>query len=238
MIEFDGGINFDPKEHKYTTKEGKRLISVSQLIKLYCQPFDPTGVIIRKCAAKEGVTVEELRKRWDGMRDSACETGHDFHSSVEYYIKTGKILKNDYEKYTKQFSDYFFEGKLYSETIIYEPDLYAGTVDIIEELPGREIIILDLKQNKNLRKFSFGKKTMLPPLDHLQDSLFNHYVVQLSLYAYILDQRGYWINSLGIVYMNRKTEELEHHPTKYLRKDVITMLEHYKQNHLASIENT
>ena len=234
MIKFNGEINFDEKEHKYSTKDGKPLISVSQLIHLYCQPFDPDGSIIAKCAAKEGISVSELRIRWDQERDKASDKGHNFHASVEHYIKTGKIKNNEFKEIVKEFSGFEFAGKLHSETIIFkEDDGIAGTVDLIEELPNGEIAILDFKTNKSLRKFAFGKKTMLPPLDSVPDSIFHHYVVQLSLYAYMMDCRGYWINSLGILYINPKTGKIEHHETPYLRKEVISMLEHYKQNHLA-----
>ena len=231
MIAFDKGINFDPVEHKYTTKDGETLISVSQLVHLYCQPFDPDGSIIEKCAAKEGVTVEELRKRWDGARDSASDKGRLFHASAEEYIKTGIVPDNEHKVSVEDFAKMDFKGKLHSETIIYNLDLkLAGTVDIIEELPWNEISIFDFKTNKNLRKFAFNKQTMLPPLDKIPDSLFHHYVMQLSLYAYMMDLRGYWINTLGILYIKPKSGLIEYHSIEYLRPQVIEMLAHYKAN--------
>ena len=57
-------VLFDPIEHKYTDRAGNRLISCSQLISRLKPPFDPDGTITAKYAAKNGLTIDEVKASW------------------------------------------------------------------------------------------------------------------------------------------------------------------------------
>ena len=93
--------------------------------------------------------------------------------------------------------------------------------------------INDWKTSRVINKENkFGK--MLYCLSHLDDSNFNHYNIQLSLYAWMLEQYGYICENLGITHIlfNNDNSPSHHvyYPMKYLKKEVEDMLEYYDKN--------
>ena len=232
MIDFGSDVIFKEKGHKYIhVKNGKELISTNTLLHLYKNPFDEDGSIIKKCAAKEGITVKELQKRWDEIRDNSTAYGTEVHKEIEYYIKKKKVRKSPYIEAVKQFSKIKFNGQLFSETRIWDLDLgingVAGTVDIIDLYNDNCINLADLKTNKKISKFSYGKK-MFYPLDCFDDSNFYLYQCQLSLYAYILDRAGYWVNKLTILHYDKEKKTLTPYEVNNVKKEIINMINHYK----------
>jgi LAGLIDADG-like domain len=63
---------------------------------------------------------------------------------------------------------------------------------------------------------------------------FNHYNIQLSLYAWMLEQYGYKPRNLGIlhiIFSNDNSPAYKvHYPMKYLKKEIEEMLEYYDKN--------
>jgi len=224
-------ILFDEESHTYKSLDNQPFLSVSSLITLFKPPFDPNGSIITKCAEKKGITVEELRKEWDQIRDDANYKGHKFHSDMENYINTGVVADGVNKVFIKQFQDLHLKGKLYSECVlINKTHKIAGTTDLIELFPNKKINIYDFKTNKKLEKKSNWRQYMKAPLHALEHCNFNHYSIQLSLYAYMLEQYGFWINKLAIFYINPRSNILEVHNVNYLIKDVKKMLDKYRIN--------
>lgn len=226
-------IVFDSKSHTYTLDK-KVLISVSQLISKYKNPFDPSGSIIQKCSEKRGISVEELRAEWDETRDSAAIRGINFHKQAEYWVKNKKILDEDYKDVVEQLSKYKFKGKLQAESIIFSADLeLAGTVDLIDRYEGNKADIFDYKTNKALKRNGFwdrekrGYQMMLPPISHLQDCNFIHYSLQQFLYSIICEENGMWVQEKNLFYINPKTRIMELHPVALVRNEAFAILKHY-----------
>jgi len=225
-------ISFDHDKHIYSDGD-RQLISVTTLIHKYVPEFDPTGEIIARCAARDGVTVEELRAEWDWECEKACIKGRSLHSQMEYWIDHGKIGPGDFQDVVGQFANLGFKGKLRSETIIYSKELgIAGTVDVTDCYGNNELDVIDFKTNKALKKTSFFKRPggfekMLPPVRHLMSCNFIHYSIQQELYGILLEEAGYWINDRVILYLNPKTRILEKHPCLPLRKEAEAIIEHY-----------
>lgn len=226
-------IKFDPVEHKYTL-DGENFPSVSTLIHLYCPPFDPTGEIIARCAAKRGITVAELRKEWDFERDSACDRGHTLHSEAEHWIDTAEINEQgQYVETVRNISKIPFVGRLKSETVIYSENFkLAGTVDVIEQFPRKYCNIWDFKQNKKLSMKSFfergkGYSYMLYPVNHLMNCNFVHYSLQLHIYALILEDNGYTVGEKRLIYVPPNTTEIQVHPVLELKAEAKAIISHF-----------
>jgi len=230
----DNYVTFEPIEHKYTTKDGQHLISVSQLISLFSPKFDPDGSILRKKAAERGIPPEELKKEWDKKKDDSCIFGTAFHKSAEHFIETGKVLKDDNEKLVKALKKKVkFKGKVFSEQLLYNLDfLIAGTTDVVEYFEDDNSIgVWDFKTNgwangKPLEKYSIFKNRMLPPLSHKFSTQFYKYTLQLSLYAWMLEEKGYWIKNLTLLHIRHN--DIDIHSVPYCREDIIKILEYYK----------
>lgn len=228
-------IYFDDDLHLYFHKStGRRLISPTTILKKYSHPFDPDGKILAKCAAREGVKPEELKAKWRKMGDDSVVRGHSIHDSFEQYVKTGQIQKDGNEDIIQDFKERVqvdLSGKLYPEVTLFDLDFgIAGRTDLVHNWWGNIVDCLDFKTNKkgNISKYSFGK-FMYAPLQHIPDAKFFHYELQLSMYSFMLESKGYCPRNLALLWINpeRKIEKM---PLQYRRNDVVNMLKHYHEN--------
>ena len=232
MLKCDNLIAFEKEEHKYIVKEtGQELLSVSTIIDLFKEPFDPDGSILIRKAKKLGVKPEELRAQWDKKRDDACDRGTLFHDSVEHLIKHKKILDNEYKDIVLKFKKKKPKGKLQSEVLLYSiEDGIAGTTDLVAWQNDNTFSILDFKTNEKLTSYNPHGKKLLPPLSHLFEHKLNLYTLQLNLYMYLIEKQGFWCNELHIIYVNHKTRDIEFIKVPQMYKEVKLILEHFKKH--------
>ena len=194
--------------------------------------------------------------------------GHNYGKlSLNYFIKTG--IDKLYPQIFEIISDLVKDGfKIYAEIGVYDPRFHvSGLIDILL-VRGYEFIILDWKTNKAPIRFESGyyekyagglydgllnldnfiytpDKYFYPPLQHLPDSVGNHYTLQLSTYDYLVESFGF--RCLGNILCHIRTvetptqsiseveeeekEEVKFLPIKYLKSDVEAMLSHYNMVH-------
>jgi hypothetical protein len=224
-------VTFHADDHSYIDKENNKYISVSQLIHLYEIPFDESGIILTMCAKREGIDKEVLRKRWNDKRDLSCLYGSAVHAEIEHFINTKKIRKSANKEIVENFkNDIYptFEYPVFSEVLVYSKDLLvSGLSDFVEYNKDKnEIRICDLKTNESLTKKAYNK--LLYPLNHLKNDAITRYSLQLSLYSYLLSLQGYNVNkNLNIFWVNPADKKIEIIKVDYMKKDIMTMLEHY-----------
>jgi len=193
--------------------------------------------------------TKEILKSWDNTRDEACEHGTYLHSILEesFYGKTHFDLSNFGCPYVcgnysciKGNYHLDLENGIYPEFLMSyitpEGLRIAGQADLIVK-SGNDIDILDWKSNKEIKKRSFfnsskKKNVMMKfPLNDLEDCNYNHYQLQLSLYAYILQKLNpeFNIRSLKIVHIARDGKQTVYE-LKYLKDDIERMLKHYAKD--------
>ncbi len=226
-------LEFDAPSHTYTF-EGQKLTSVSNIIKQYSHPFDEDGSILAKKAAENGISIEEQRAAWKKINEDSIIRGNSFHKDLEIYIKTKKVADTHNKKIIKQFAKIKFKGKLYSEVRLFNLEFgIAGTSDILELMPDNSIRIWDLKSNKKLNTYSWGRK-MKYPLNNYWDANMYHYTIQLEIYKFMLEKAGWWVDNLTLLFIDPKTETLKQIPVQGRREDIIHLLNHYcrKKNNL------
>lgn len=232
MIFIPGGekLQFEEERHIYTY-EGVVLDSVNTVIHKYSTPFDPDGSITARKAAENNITVEEQRKRWDKIGEESRTRGTAFHNDIESYIKTKKIPETINKDLIQQFARMKLKGVLFSEVRLHNLSYgIAGTTDLIQ-LQNNSASLWDYKTNqaKKMSRFSWGRK-MLYPLNHIWDSTIDKYELQLSTYAFMLEEAGWWINEIKIIHVDQEKRVLREIPLQNRREDVIIMLEHYLEN--------
>ena len=81
---------FDSEKHIYTVKEtGRRLESVTTLIKHYTPPFDAPAMaqqmVDKKKPAYAGMTADEIQYQWREKADLASMEGTALHSYLEQW---------------------------------------------------------------------------------------------------------------------------------------------------------
>jgi len=193
--------------------------------------------------------VARIISEWAENRDEACSHGTYVHSLMEntFYGNT----QFDFSKYgyaeasgcyqcPKNYYELDIEDAVYPEFLMsWTSDdgmlKLAGQADLIIK-HGNEIWILDWKTNKEIKKRSFYDKNkkdvqrMKYPLNNLMDCNYVHYELQLSTYAYILQQirPELTIKGLSIIHIDRSGKQTEY-PLEYRKNDVERMIKHYQK---------
>jgi hypothetical protein len=136
--------------------------------------------------------------------------------------------------------------QLYTELAVYNYNyLIAGLIDLFAYRPkDKSFIILDWKTNKDDIHFQSGyyKKVngiktnewvttedyLEYPLNNLYDCKGSIYSLQLSKYAYLAELFGLICKGLYLYHIRDNVQALE---VKYLKNDIINMINHYEANY-------
>lgn len=237
---------FEPVAHKYFIEEHPEinLISVSKLIEKVKVPFDSDKWSEIK-AKERGITKEEILEEWKVIKDDSLKRGTLFHQEKEQELLRGKKVHPclvDERGLKKAHDLRNLPSGIHPELMLYNLQYgIVGTADKVEVLEDKTFNLSDFKTNKKIDFKGFMKfdpidkrkheVKMLSPLSHLGDCSGNHYLIQLSLYAYFLEQFGYKCNTLIIehaIFENNEPVNIINYPIPYLKKEVINLLNWYK----------
>lgn len=164
------------------------------------------------------MTPQELVEEWESIADA----GTFIHSEIEKFIKESSepthnksVLGTDWLESNLINQSHI---QLFPEVIVYSKELeLAGTIDlIIFDEKTKEYKLIDWKTNKkiDLQSFNFRMGTHRAT-NHLMDSNYFHYSLQLSLYRYLLEKYyGLNVTEASIGHLsdyNLKFYETEYH---------------------------
>lgn len=175
---------------------------------------------------------------------------------LDYFIKTG--IRDKYPKIFNVIKILSEKGyNIYAEVGVYdETNLISGLIDLFFFNPDTlDFIIGDYKTNKSPIKFEAGyfekdingditdtfketNKFMKFPINHLPDSVGNHYTLQLSIYAYLAELFGLTCRGLILFHIRDKVlyiedgvevieEIVEGLQIKYLKDEVKQLFNHH-----------
>jgi len=162
-----------------------------------------------------GLTADEIKAQWAQNASSVSGAGTDLHFNIECFMNqqlpsgyTHKELLENYEVYLEAGNpppnvseewDFFMQYiratpsyKPYrTEWMIYHEDLkVAGSIDMVYENPDGTLSIYDWKRSKDISKANgFNKYAITKEIDHLPDTNFWHYSLQLNTYKAILQEK-------------------------------------------------
>lgn len=199
-------ITFVEETHEYSSIINNEKIvytSGTSFVHKFFPEFDEDGSITKRCALKEGITVEAIKKKWKDKADESCRLGTRTHEMCEDIF-----LDRDYRNVAensdelKRFANAIKISKKIKtrldivgvEKIVFDPSLkIAGTIDFLGKSKTQEnlYVIIDHKTNKHIDLVNKFNKFGLPPIDDIPDTNFWHYTLQLNLYEYILKYGGY-----------------------------------------------
>ena len=188
---------------------------------------------------------QEILDEWAETNRIACERGTKIHSKLEnsFYDAGSNITLKKFGiggKFTckKNYNDLDLEYGLYPEYLIYYDNQklglhIAGQIDLIVK-NGNDIWIIDHKTNAKIDLKGFYNSSirstdkMLYPLTHLDECNYNHYQLQLSTYAWMLQKINpdFVIKDLILNHYDHEGKNTLYHCT-YLKEDVEKMLKHF-----------
>lgn len=220
-------IQFDSKTHTYI-RNGEEYSSVSRIITKFKPPF-PRKAIAKAVANRDGVGEELILAQWHQKAMAACNRGNVIHEALELCERDGIIPEDPFLlEVVKNFAAWKAEkkGKSFPEEIIYS-DKYkvAGTVDL--PMKGRNYIdIWDYKTNAEMNNLNKNNKFYLHGLEHIGDTKYQGYALQLSVYAAIYMEIGFKPRNLGILWIDEygKMHEIF---VPFLKNEALIILENY-----------
>lgn len=172
---------------------------------------------------------------WKEKGEEARQKGTEFHNAAESKLVEGKVHILDDKREAKVCvktdiigTPEFKELSVFPELLIYN-DKYrvAGQADYVLK-DGNTIHIKDYKTSKEIEKNAFMDETLLFPVNSLPNANFYTYSLQLSIYGYMLECKGYKVGTLIIEHVINDYET-KLYPVKYLRHEVILLLKHYAE---------
>ena len=240
----DARISFEEESHTYTidgSKEG--WVSCTGFIHGFFEEFDADAVIAKMMASRKwpeskyyGKTAEAIKAEWDATRDEAAAAGTRMHLDIEHWYNAdpiGNLAADAWEANPGPEWDYFqaYEQKwripkgftpYRSEWLVFKEDIkLAGSIDMVYAKPDGTFAIYDWKRAKEMR-YENSWQSGKTPLDHLPDTNYWHYSIQLNIYRTLLEELyGVRVSELALVVLhpnngsyqvvkvNRMEEEVE-----------------------------
>lgn len=179
-----------------------------------------------------GMTAEQIKTSWKSNGDAVSGAGTSLHERIECFMNDNRFdltysQKELYELYKSENRDnvdaqveweYFiqFVGDhpnlipYRTEWMIYDEDLkLAGSIDMVYENPDGTLSIYDWKRSKDITRKNTWKKFAINPLiEHMPDTNFWHYALQLNTYKAILERKyGKQVTKLCLVRLHPDIEE-------------------------------
>lgn len=209
--ERDTHICFDEEPHIYTIDGDSDYLSVTTWNHSHFANFNADNIITNMMNSKNwknskyyGKTRDEIKEGWEINRDDAARLGTKMHYDIECYYN-GMDVNNDsieYNYFMRFVNDYPDLLAYRTEWMIWDNELrFAGSIDMVYENPDGTLMIYDWKRSKGINKTSsFMKFSHTHCIEHIPDTNFWHYSLQLNTYKAIIEKNyGKKVTSLMLV---------------------------------------
>ncbi|MBR3758097.1 MAG: hypothetical protein IKK62_06690 [Bacteroidaceae bacterium] len=188
----DKNITFRQSDHTYIVN-GIILDSVTTFVENAFPKFNSEYHAKRK-AKQLGISTTEVLEIWKKKGEESIELGTMMHSKIENYYLGNDSEEKDAYKLFKIFANKMRLNPYRTEWTVYDLGCkIAGTVDFVSYQNG-EFIIYDWKRSDKIvengiliKNNKYGEKGNYP-LEHLDNTPYYHYALQLSFYKYIIEQ--------------------------------------------------
>jgi len=206
----DERITFEESTHSYTIdgiKEG--WTSCTTFIGGFYEHFDADKIISKMMNSSKwpsskyfGMTADEIKAKWNANGEEASAAGTRMHLDIEHYNNAepvGNLEDDEWEPNPGPEWDYFLaydkkwrQRKGFSpyrtEWLVFKEDIkLAGSIDMVYKKSDGTLAIYDWKRVKEL-KTENSFQSMKSPIEHLPDTNYWHYTLQLNIYKRILEE--------------------------------------------------
>ncbi len=203
--ERDSLLSFDEAGHNYFVN-GKQLKSVTTLVQESFPQFDARYWAERKAPALN-TTPERLMAQWEENAATARHRGTMMHARIEQYYHgdPAPVMDDEVFPQFKEFTrrhaltPYRIEWRIFDEGYG-----IAGSLDFLDKTDGK-YTIWDWKRSTKVVDPATGLpaepgrwtgRCLTRNLEHVYDTAFYHYALQLSIYRLILED-NYGIDISG-----------------------------------------
>jgi hypothetical protein len=244
----DERIGFHEETHTYTidgVKEG--WTSCTTFIHGFFEEFDADAVIQKMMAGKKwseskyyGMTAEQIKQQWADAANEASTAGTRMHLDIEHWYNSDPIGNMAPDGWTANPGpewDYFqaFEEKwriplgftpFRTEWLVFKEDIkLAGSIDMVFRKSDGTFAIYDWKRAKDMR-YENAWQSGKPPIEHLPDTNYWHYSIQLNIYRTVLEELyGAVVSELALVVLHPNNSSFRVIKVNRMEEEVEAMFE-------------
>ncbi len=198
--ERDSHISFDEGPHIYTIDGISNFKSVTTWNHSHFPHFNAPKIIQKMMKSPKwpeseyyGMTSKEIQAKWRKNGKEAAIAGTKMHYDIECFYNNESVENNSTEfNYFKSFHDKIGKTMIpyRTEWMIYDKKLQlAGSIDMIyKDKEDDSLIIYDWKRCKEIKKTNNFETATTECIEHLPNSNFWHYSLQLNTYKAILEK--------------------------------------------------
>jgi hypothetical protein len=208
-------------DHTYSDNTGEKYKSVSSILSLIKPKFDLESKAM-EYASKRKMDVEDVLSLWEEKKNVGLNFGTLIHDNIETYFLEKKVPQERYSEIIKEIYDLVYVDSAYSELICFDKiKNICGTADYVQ-FKDNSFIISDFKTNLKFNfENQFQDKFLLSPVNHLPNSEYFIYALQLSFYARMISNlTGLICESLNIYWLKRQIDTKDVFKAKWLKYTV------------------
>lgn len=193
-------VDFDAATHTYTVR-GRRLPSVTELVKSVSAPFDAQAAAERVAARRSAaygrqVAAGEVLAEWEEAGRRARESGRATHEAIERVL--GGSGGADGTAEFRAWSAWWASGPSSSLSVVAKEEAVAdealgvaGRLDALLASAKTGVAhVFDWKTGKRYEFASRYGDKMLAPFSDLDDCEHSRYSLQASVYRLVLERAG------------------------------------------------
>ena len=207
----DKNVSLDEETHIYNINGDKSYTSVTTWNHKHFEKFNSDKIITNMMKSPKwpenkyfGMTKNEIKNIWEKNKVEASTAGTKMHNDIEAYYNNLNPENDSLEfQYFYNFVNDHKELEPYrTEWIVYDTNKkLAGSIDMIFKNKDGTLDIYDWKRCKQIVKTnSFNKWAITKCIEHLPDTNYWHYSLQLNTYKKIIeDNYGFKVNNLYLV---------------------------------------
>jgi very-short-patch-repair endonuclease len=233
----DRRVQFFPDEHVYTI-DNTPAPSASTIISNFFPEFDAEYWASRK-ASEFGMTPNEVELMWKNKGQEAAKQGAFLHEQIEkFFLKQSFSRTIEFDLFEQFVRDHQHLEPYRTEWRIFDEQYHiAGTIDFVTKT-GNDFEIYDWKRSKKVIDALTGEPITdnqwqigVGQLSHIDDTSYNRYCLQQSLYKFILEKNyGLRIKNMYLIVLYPDYDRYYKVEVPYLKDEIEFIL---KSLHIA-----
>ena len=239
----DKNIRFYEPTHTYYIKgSSEGVISCTGFLHHFFPHFNAKATIQKMMASPKwpqspyfGKTAEQIETEWSNSGKEASGLGTAMHLAIEQFLNGAYDIIDEEVKKTPEWTyfmnfwndcgddlePYRMEWEVYSE----EHKLCGSIDGVFRRKSDGKYVIYDWKRSKDIKtdnKFENG----YPPVDHLPNTNYWHYTLQLNTYRWFLETLyGLEIGDMYLIVLHPNNKNYRRIRLNRLEQEVFDMLE-------------
>lgn len=233
---------YEPTHTYYIRGSSKDVISCTGFLHMFFPHFDSKATAQRIAQKVHlpgdryyGMTAEQIEQQWSDSGREASSLGTTMHLAIEQFLNGAHDLIDSSVKESKEWEyfmnfwnacghdlePYRMEWEVWSDE-----HLLCGSIDgVFRRKSDGKIVIYDWKRSKEIKATNDYERGY-PPVDHLPNTNYWHYTLQLNTYRWFLSKLyGLEIGDLYLVILHPNNSNYRRIRLNILEQEVLDMLD-------------